>query len=429
MHAYLFIHKTDIDIICLHRPQQQQQQQQQAIQQPQQVATTTTDADFNPFRNMLTIESIIMGSNTIQQGTQGFEQIITDPNQQMYATATTTRDDQVVVKTGLEEHMIPELAAEPHPSVHGAADLNTGTMTVQNTGTLVQQHMVDLEEKARKVKRRQSNPDQWARKQRKWKKDRGEEYVTRSGKLIPAISRTGAPCTDVCPLRCSKRIDEEECNELFNMFYTLANKNKQDAYLYSLINRIEPARRTSNAPVRIRNHSFTYHIRKNDGTLIRVCKHAFSSIFGVKDSRLHRLQNHRAKPAIESTGPPVDRRGKHTNQKKIPEEIRTAVRKHVLAYIAANKASGQTDSALRVKSMWLDCVRVNEPQQFEIIQMGLKYSGRISQNLYKSVFCKEFKPYLDISDQKPPVPPPPSQPAMMQPAHTHILHSGHLIAQ
>ena len=425
---FIIIHTTDTGIICLHRPQQTAVPQQQ--QQPQQVTATTTDADFNPFRNMLTIESIIMGSNTIQQGTQGFEQIIADPNQQMYATSTRLDDVQVVVKSGLDGHMIPELTAGHQASVHEGNTLQAHTLQAQNSdGTLVQQHIVDLEAKARKVKRRQSNPDQWARKQRKWKKDRGEAYVTRSGKLIPAICRTGPPCSDVCPLRCSKRIDTEECNELFTMFYTLANKNKQDAYLYSLINRIEPARRTSNSPVRIRNHSFTYHIRKNDGTLIRVCKHAFSSIFGVKDSRLHRLQNHRAKPAIESTGPPVDRRGKHTNQKKIPEEIRTAVRKHILAYIAANKASGQSDNALRVKSMWLDCVRVNEPQQFEIIQMGLKYSGRLSQNLYKSVYCKEFKPYLDITEQKPPVPQLPPQPTMLAPPHTHIIHSGHLIVQ
>lgn len=394
-------------------------------QQPTTSTATASDADFNPFRNMLTIESIIMGSSNMPQSTAGFEQMI-DPNQQMYTTRTVMQpEEQVTVKnntSGLEEHIIPDLAESSTTTM----PQQTNTLQVDSMGhnDLLTQQQMDLDNKTRKTKRRQSNPDQWARRQRKWKKDRGEEYVTRSGKVVAAVTRTGPPCTAVCPLRCSKRIAIEECNELFDMFYTLANKNKQDAYLYSLINRIEPARRTSNSPVRIRNHSFTYHIRKNDGTLIRVCKHAFSSIFGVKDSRLHRLQNHRAKPAIESTGPPVDRRGKHTNQKKIPDEIKTAVRKHILAYIAANKASGQSDNALRVKSMWLDCVRVNEPQQFDIIQIGLKYGGRISQNLYKSLFCREFKPYLDITEQKPV---PTQQTTMI--AQGHILHPGHMVPQ
>ena len=335
------------------------------------------------FRTSEGMEGILIESVNDQPAPPGFEQLVSTQQFNLYPQPIThVQVDETGNAAALENQIIHQLddGSSLYALTKDDADDD------------------DMESEESKQRKRKSRPDLWACNVRKSRKDKGEAYVTKSGRLVPAVVRSGPPCASVCPLRCSKRIAEEDCNEIFTLFYKLGNKNKQDAYLFSLIKRLEPKNRRNSNGVRSRNNSFNYHICKKDGTLIRVCKNAFSSVFGVKESRLARLQNHRSKPATESTGPPVDMRGRHPNPKKTPDKLKNVVRRHILAYIAANKASGQSESSLRLKPMWLDCIRQHEPQQFEMLQIGVKFSGRLTQCLYRRIFRNEFKPYLQLSD-------------------------------
>ena len=335
------------------------------------------------------IESIVIEQVTDPESVPpGFEQLVEAPQFNIFTPQPLTQcvqvEDSVDGGAALENQIIHQL------------DEGTNLYSIKEGDDSDEEDM-----KKERQRRKKSRPDLWACNVRKARKDKGEAYVTKSGRLVPAVVRSGPPCAAVCPLKCSRRISEKDCNEIHELFYKLGNKNKQDAYLFSLIKRLEPKNRRNGNGMRSRSNSFHYHICKKDGTLIRVCKNAFSSVFGVKESRLARLQNHRSKPATESTGPPVDMRGRHPNPKKTPDKMKNIVRRHILAYLAAHKASGQSESTLRLKPMWLDCIRSHEPQQFELLQIGMKFEGRLTQCLYRRIFRTEFKPYLSISDASP----------------------------
>ena len=333
------------------------------------------------------IESIVIEQVSDTEAVPpGFEQLVRSQQFNIFTPQPLTQcvqvDENIEGTVTLENQILHQL------------DEGTNLYTIKESDESYEDDEIKRERQTRK----KSRPDLWACNVRKSRKDKGEAYVTKSGRLVPAVVRSGPPCAVVCPLKCSRRIAEEDCNEIFQLFYKLGNKNKQDAYLYSLIKRLEPKNRRNGNGLRSRSNSFHYHICKKNGNLIRVCKNAFSSVFGVKESRLARLQNHRSKPATECTGPPVDMRGRHPNPKKTPDKMKHIVRRHILAYIAAHKASGQSESTLRLKPMWLDCIRTNEPQQFELLQMGMKFEGHLTQCLYRRIFRTEFKPYLTISD-------------------------------
>lgn len=82
------------------------------------------------------------------------------------------------------------------------------------------------------IQKRKKNPNRWLQNLRKSKRNSGEYYTSKSGKLIPA--RQYSECE--CKKKFSTiKFSDQAKQKLLNNFNSLANKNIQDAYLHGLI--------------------------------------------------------------------------------------------------------------------------------------------------------------------------------------------------
>lgn len=83
--------------------------------------------------------------------------------------------------------------------------------------------------KGRKMKRNIKN---WQRNIRKSKRVKGETYIGTRGQQVPARQQ-GVECG--CKKACFNKLSAEKHKKFFNSFNALADQEKQDSYLASLI--------------------------------------------------------------------------------------------------------------------------------------------------------------------------------------------------
>lgn len=91
-----------------------------------------------------------------------------------------------------------------------------------------------------------------------------------------------------CPVKCFKLITKEVLSDICRTFYSMENKNVQDCYLQTLIEKKEIKRRTK-SKVLIqkdfkRQNSFFYKLLVN-GKFFTVCKNDFNATHGWCHSR------------------------------------------------------------------------------------------------------------------------------------------------
>ena len=123
-----------------------------------------------------------------------------------------------------------------------------------------------------------------------------------------------------------EKVKETERNELLNNFKTLADYEKQKAYLYLCIAKATPKRRRPRNNARAerggKTFSYTYQVLV-DGNRIDVYVTAFKSFHGIGDSRLNKIRS------AFDTGSLKDKRGHHQNHSHIPFEIKMQIINHI----------------------------------------------------------------------------------------------------
>lgn len=161
---------------------------------------------------------------------------------------------------------------------------------------------------------------------RKRKRNGGESYLTKAGKIVPAKIFTNVNCQ--CPRKCIDKITENSRKTLFEKFWSMADFNLQNSYLNGLCtSQSVKRRRPSNGNGKQKGHIYTYHLEIDSNRFV-VCKSAFLNTFGISNGRLGRLLN---KSKTQGT-PHVDKRGKHVNRYCIPDAISNEIKDHIRSF-------------------------------------------------------------------------------------------------
>lgn len=176
-----------------------------------------------------------------------------------------------------------------------------------------------------KVKKRQRIPEKWSRNVRQKLRNSGKEYkMSNKNKTRPAKS-VKAACTEKCKLRCFNNFSEQDRQNIFSSYWSLANIEKQRQFIHNSMVTNEPryryVREGGIRPVRQKNMKYFFTINEN---VTRVCKVFFMNTLNI-NSRIIRTvlekSNKVANVLLES-----DQRGKHGNQPKVKPEIREGIK-------------------------------------------------------------------------------------------------------
>ncbi|CAH1114677.1 unnamed protein product [Psylliodes chrysocephalus] len=126
-----------------------------------------------------------------------------------------------------------------------------------------------------KSRKRVRNEKKWRRSVAKKKRCAGEEYTTRSNRVVPA--KTFSPCVCSCKHHYKNMIPEKRQRALHQYFYSLENFDFQTAHLFSLI-KVENKLRTYTGNLQSRREKTRIFLLpdKNDAER-KVCKTFFLS--------------------------------------------------------------------------------------------------------------------------------------------------------
>ncbi|CAH1183064.1 unnamed protein product [Ceutorhynchus assimilis] len=175
----------------------------------------------------------------------------------------------------------------------------------------------------KKGKKRVKNQMNWKQVKAKRFRNSGQQYTSRTGKIVEAKSMKPA-CSNKCIFSCSTKFSEELRSQLFKKYWDLGNLQRQRDYLGSCIEQlILKYRRVSSAQPRKPNCAFYLH---ENGNKIRVCKTFLINTFGISEKVIRTvIQSKVSEQGIIKE----DCRGKHGNHKRIDEEVVNSVFDHI----------------------------------------------------------------------------------------------------
>ncbi|MES9884547.1 MAG: hypothetical protein ABW185_27190, partial [Sedimenticola sp.] len=241
-------------------------------------------------------------------------------------------------------------------------------------------------------RKRTRNPGRWKDNVRKSKLARGEEYVSRSGKTVPA-SRIGSPCK--CRKNCFQLLGDDHIKNLYKEFKEIGNREMQDAHLFGLMHSHEKSRsrvRSGQRGENYRKSSYKYYVKQSNGNMQEVCRRAFQSIHAIGKSRFERLKK------VNETVNPLDQRGKHGKQRKTDEKLKEQIREHISSFPKRTSHYSRNDNPnihylhenLNVRRMWLLYLVKHEPEHIEQIRRREKCTAKVRLWLYRHLFNTEF---------------------------------------
>lgn len=131
-----------------------------------------------------------------------------------------------------------------------------------------------------------------------------------------------------CPKKCYQRLGLETIIKLFNEFWSLADNNAQNVYLFQQMKLCQVKRRYTKEKNSRRNYTMNYFVKKRENNII-VCKKAFLNIHGLQKNqgRVNNLVN-KMKEGGSVLSP--DKRGRHLNR---PNAYTTEAIKHVWKHL------------------------------------------------------------------------------------------------
>lgn len=155
-----------------------------------------------------------------------------------------------------------------------------------------------------------------SREQRKACRNRGEAYITSTGKLHGRKVYQDEPCE--CRHRCIPALGTPETRQhVFDSFWSLASFTRQNAYIARMVTLAPLSQRRTSATLS-RTYSRVYSVPLEDGNeAVQVCKLAFLRLHGVSNGRVDRVLQ---AVACQSPFALKDRRGRHSPINKTQEE-------------------------------------------------------------------------------------------------------------
>lgn len=177
--------------------------------------------------------------------------------------------------------------------------------------------------------RNNQNVENWIRIKQRTARARGEEYVSRQGKVIRA-RELQPPCDSKCRFNCSEKLTEADRQKSFDIYWQLADFIKQRKYLYEHTKAEPVARRRGRKEHGIKRKfslKFFLDIYRLDGSIkeqIKVCAKMFVNTFDICNNVIRTLHK-----KIITTGKVEDLRGQ--NRRK-PSEGHLCAIAHVKSF-------------------------------------------------------------------------------------------------
>ncbi|XP_064079875.1 uncharacterized protein LOC135196955 [Macrobrachium nipponense] len=186
-----------------------------------------------------------------------------------------------------------------------------------------------------------------AKYERKTRRNRGEAYISASGKHMKAKQYIERDCS--CKNKCILKLGTAEDREnVFKKFWGIGNFSQQNAYLIENVTLVPSECKKRKIPSseaeekNLKTMKRIYQIKlPNTNKPVRVCKSMFLSLHGVSNGRLDRVLqavNCSLSFALQ------DRRGQHTPSNKTSEEDVKFVVEHIVA-MRQRRQSGFGSSA------------------------------------------------------------------------------------
>ena len=149
--------------------------------------------------------------------------------------------------------------------------------------------------------RKRKEEEKWKKNITKKKRDRGEEYVSRTTSKVVPGRRVGAPCT--CPKNCFQTLGDEAIQLIFKNYWDMGSHNAQSAYISKMVT----SKQVKNPSVgeSSRRKATKEYTVNMDNEKVVVCKQAFLSIHDVSDKRVRNVISNVGETGVA----PIDRRG------------------------------------------------------------------------------------------------------------------------
>jgi len=272
--------------------------------------------------------------------------------------------------------LTPDVACEPGEQVT--------LLDPEELVTSVQAPQTDTEVLPKELKTRKRKHKTCDHKKvvRKKLRNSGQQYVSSDG--TPHPSKAMSSCS--CRMQCSDKVSSEHCQNLFSSFWSLADFDKQNAFLFGQIRCFKPKRRRVDDPSDSRKqHSFAFYVKNENGCDIRICKQAFLGIFGLQHNR-GRVNNIMTLIASGAGLPKTDGRGKHDHRpNKCPPSTVDCVKAHIASFPQYQSHYSRRDNInrtylgpeLSISKMYdLYCENKDWPS--------------VSSAFYRRIFCEHF---------------------------------------
>lgn len=165
-----------------------------------------------------------------------------------------------------------------------------------------------------KPKRGVRNPKKHKHIINKLSREKGQEYTTTKGKIVPAKKFEKIICK--CRNSCHITIDENKQKEIFDKFYDLPSWSQKTTFLLNSIVSIEVKNRRK--PENRKNIQFKKNfVRSYVFGENKVCKSFFKKVLQISEGRIEKCVKKKQKKLSSYA---TDLRGKHSKHKKTPAD-------------------------------------------------------------------------------------------------------------
>jgi len=181
------------------------------------------------------------------------------------------------------------------------------------------------EERIIPSRKRKRNENLWNKNKRKKLINAGKEYVSSSGKTVPAKQFPGLK-DRCCRRHCAEKLKNSECETLFNQFWAIGDYSTQNTFIAGCVEQTAVSTHrvpSSSVASKARQHVRKFSVQTGD-RVVSVCKTAFLTILGISSGRLNTvMRNQRMNGGVTVT----DKRGKydHVQQRIAKDKVQFVV--------------------------------------------------------------------------------------------------------
>ncbi|MPC27382.1 hypothetical protein E2C01_020553 [Portunus trituberculatus] len=280
------------------------------------------------------------------------------------------------------------------PQPYRKSSITVTTTTTTTAVTLTTATTVEpLQQRKGRRKQRQGvlGSSTMNREQRKACRNRGEAYITSTGKLRGKKVYQDEPCE--CRNGCIPALGTPETRQkVFNSFWGLASFTRQNAYIARMVTLAPLSQRRTSAPLS-RTYSRVYSVPFEGGNeKVQVCKLAFLRLHGVSNGRVDRVLQ---AVACQSPFALKDRRGRHSPINKTQEEDVSYALSHMSTFSFDDP--DQSDRCCLPQNL-------NVGKMYRLYRDQCVLEGRkpVGSFVYRKILKERFNCHIKMSSNKTP---------------------------